>query len=216
MQQRSAIIVEDHPFVAKGIADYLQSACGFARAHVAASTQVFWHLLGAHGDVDVVVIDFWLPDGASLPLLAQLKATHPKVRILVMSADDNPTIQHKAKHAGAHGFVHKQESPDDFAKAITALLRNKTWFSQATLSDNLPKELPVSAQELGLTMRQGEVLTLVLQGLSNKRIAQKLSLAEPTVKEHISGILERLGAANRIELITRLGANTLLNSSTND
>jgi DNA-binding NarL/FixJ family response regulator len=58
----------------------------------------------------------------------------------------------------------------------------------------------VTTQDLGLTPRQGEILGLVLQGMSNKQVAQSLKIAESTVKEHVSGILERTGAANRMEI----------------
>lgn len=68
---------------------------------------------------------------------------------------------------------------------------------------------PLRAAELGLTQRQGEVLAMVLRGLPNKRIARALNLSEATVKEHVSGILARLGVANRVEAIVRLYGRTL-------
>jgi DNA-binding NarL/FixJ family response regulator len=58
----------------------------------------------------------------------------------------------------------------------------------------------VTTHDLGLTPRQGEILSLVLQGFSNKRIAQAFNLAESTVKEHVSGILERMGVSKRMEI----------------
>ena len=72
------------------------------------------------------------------------------------------------------------------------------------LSPEEERKLPLTAAELGLTPRQGEVLALMLKGLPNKRVAVQLGLSEQTVKEHVSGILERLGARNRVELIMRL------------
>lgn len=66
-----------------------------------------------------------------------------------------------------------------------------------------------SAQELGLTPRQGEVLTLVLRGFPNKRIARALQLSEFTVKEHVTGMLARLGVRTRVEAITLLRAREL-------
>jgi len=86
-------------------------------------------------------------------------------------------------------------------------LRGDTWFHGGTqfAGREFPnKELPVTAAELGLTARQGQVLAMMLKGLPNKRIALNLSLSEQTVKEHVTGILERLGARNRIEVITKL------------
>ena len=65
-------------------------------------------------------------------------------------------------------------------------------------------EMSVTYKELGLSLRQGEILGHILEGLPNKRIAQALSLTESTVKEHITGILVKLHAANRVEVITKL------------
>jgi DNA-binding CsgD family transcriptional regulator len=65
----------------------------------------------------------------------------------------------------------------------------------------------VTPQELGLTPRQGEILNLVLQGMSNKKVAQILSLSESTVKEHMTGILERMGVTRRVEIFHLLNVN---------
>ena len=62
----------------------------------------------------------------------------------------------------------------------------------------------MTAKELGVTARQVEVLNLVLQGKPNRAIAQALNLSEHTVKEHVTALLQRLGASNRVELITRM------------
>lgn len=72
------------------------------------------------------------------------------------------------------------------------------------MSTDDPTGPTARAAALGLTHRQGEVLTMLLQGLPNKRIARALNVTEGTVKEHVSGILLRLGVANRVEVILRL------------
>lgn len=210
---KTAFVIDDHPLVARGIADFLKSHCGFIDVHAIANTTDFWKALGDDYPPAMIVLDFWLPDGAALPLLNRLKTEYPSTPILVMSADDNPVISNKAKEAGANGFIHKQEPPEVFVTAVNTLLNGENWFnhipSHAAYSTS-HIELPVTLEELGLTIRQGEVLCLILQGLPNKRIAQRLSLSEQTVKEHISGILEKLGAKNRVEIITKLRGRKLV------
>ena len=66
------------------------------------------------------------------------------------------------------------------------------------------KVVLAKARELGITTRQAQVLTLVLRGKPNRAIAQALSLSEHTIKEHVTAVLQRLGAANRVELFTKL------------
>lgn len=202
----TAWVIDDHPLVARGISDFLMSHCGFASVRSASSTGEFWPAITPCQSPSLVVMDFWLPDGFSLPLLRDLHALFPAVPVLIISADDNVAVQSKVQASPARGFLHKQESPEVFARAVSTLLKGETWFGsdlQRNYAD-FAKDLPVTADELGLTIRQGEILALLLQGQPNKRIALNLSLSEQTVKEHVSGILERLGARNRIEVITKL------------
>ncbi len=203
----SALVIDDHPLSASGIADFLMSHCGFDAARPLSDIAEFWEALDTVHPPSLAVVDFWLPDGASLGLLEALKQQYPATRLLAISADDDAAVLDKVRIAGADGFLHKQESPEVFGRAVAALLQGATWFHGGVklAGRELPnKELPVTVAELGLTTRQGQVLAMMLKGLPNKRIALNLSLSEQTVKEHVTGILERLGARNRIEVITRL------------
>lgn len=113
----------------------------------------------------------------------------------------------RVQAAGARGFVHKQAPPETFGAAIKAVLGGAMWFAPVPASRPAvvaPREWPVSPAELGLTLRQGEILRLVMRGLPNKRIASQLGIAESTVKEHVTGILERLGVRSRVEAIAHL------------
>ena len=203
----TAIVIDDHPLFARGIAAFLESHCNFDVVKAVSNIDDLWNYIEPANPPQMFVLDFWLPDGASLALLSQLKSKYPEIPILVVSADDDIAVQKKVKLAGAHGFINKQETTDIFVQAVNYLLNDKTWFNntnqQKKTSHHL-KELVVTSEDLGLTTRQGEILMMIVQGLPNKRIAQVLSLSEQTVKEHVSGILSRLGVNNRIEAITKL------------
>jgi len=203
----SALVLDDHPLSASGIADFLLSHCGFGTARSVSNVAEFWVALDPAKPLSLAVVDFWLPDGASLSLLVELKQRCPTTRLLAISADDDAAVLDKVRLAGADGFLHKQESPEVFGRAVAALLQGDSWFHGGVkfAGREFPnKELPVTAAELGLTARQGQVLAMMLKGLPNKRIALNLSLSEQTVKEHVTGILERLDVRNRIEVITKL------------
>lgn len=205
--ERSVLVVDDHPLVARGIADYLRTHCGFARADAVCRAADLWTNIGQLGAPTLALIDFWLPEGTALPMLTRLRDEHPATRLLVISGDGDPVIRDKVRRLAVDGFVLKHAEPAIFALAVAAVLRGDVWFDDASvvaLATDEARSLPLSPAELGLTPRQGEVLALMLKGLPNKRVAQVLSLTEQTVKEHVSGILERLGARNRVELITRL------------
>lgn len=205
--EHSAVVVDDHPLVARGIADYLRTHCGFARADAICRAADLWAYIGQHGAPTLALIDFWLPEGTALPMLTRLREKHPATRLLVISGDGDPMIRDKVRRLAVDGFVLKHADPAVFGLAVATVLRGDAWFDDAAFTAQATEDahsLPLSSAELGLTPRQGEVLALMLKGLPNKRVAQALSLTEQTVKEHVSGILERLGARNRIELITRL------------
>lgn len=206
-QDEIALVVDDHPLVARGIASYLTAHCGFAGAFTVADTEECLRYLASELPPRLAVIDFWLPEGAAMPLLRRLSEDWPDVRLLAMSGDDDAGVAHKAREAGAHGFLAKCESAEVFAEAITVVRDGGTWFPVAgddVTADRARRELPVRPQDLGLTYRQGEILALMLRGLPNKRIARDLGLSEQTVKEHITNVLAKLGVANRIGAITLL------------
>lgn len=206
--QRIAYVVDDHPLVAKGIADFIQSCCDFSATYAVSSAEAFLLLLQVQPHISAVIVDFWLPGEAAPTLIQAIKQQYPAVPVLVMSADDHPAVQAHAKAAGADGFILKQESPQVFADVLMRLLQGQPHFYAPAFfqagAGHLDRSLPVTVAELGLTPRQGEVLSLLLDGKSNKRIAQALCLSEQTVKEHITGILEKLGVSNRIEIMTKL------------
>lgn len=204
---KTALVIDDHPLVARGIGGFLRSHCGFDEVDEVTDTEDVWRLIDVASPPSLVVLDFWLSNNASLKLLVELKAKLPNTPILVMSADGDMVVQQKVFATGAHGFIHKQEAGSVFVEVVSKLLSGKRCFESLT-KENLrtaqSKELYVTASELGLTERQGEILGMILKGFPNKRIAQQLSISEQTVKEHVSGILIRMGVGNRVEIITKL------------
>jgi DNA-binding NarL/FixJ family response regulator len=158
-----------------------------------------------------VVADVWLGSGNILDDLENFRQQCPHTPWLAISGDDDPLIAQRMRSAGANGFVHKKAPPETFALALAALLKGGVWFepvaacvAPASKQMQTMHEWTVTAQELGLTPRQGEILDLVLRGLPNKRIALALNVSESTVKEHVTGILDKLGVRNRVEAITKL------------
>ncbi|WP_395055286.1 LuxR C-terminal-related transcriptional regulator [Polaromonas sp.] len=202
-----AIILDDHPLVGRGMAQYLQSV----RPELSVCAVTTWeetlNLVQTQGCPRLLVADLWLAEGNSLPLLARWHAGHPETSWLAISADDDPATAQRVRAAGAQGFVHKQAAPETFGQAVITVLNGGQWFEieqAANAKDPAKREWQVTPAELGLTPRQGDILALLLKGLSNKRIALTLEITESTVKEHVTAILERLGVRTRVEAIMAL------------
>lgn len=205
-----AIVLDDHPLVGRGMAQYLQAVHPELAVFVATGWAQVQQHIQANGCPLVLVADVWLSDSNSLATLAQSRNPCRTTPWLAISGDDDPRMQERVRSAGAHGFVHKQAPPEVFGQAFAAMLAGEQWFeASAAACGHPPREWAVTPAEMGLTRRQGEILALVLRGLPNKRIAQLLSLSESTVKEHLTGILERLGVRTRIEAIVQLRSRTL-------
>ena len=207
-----ALILDDHPLVARGVAEFLRSRLPRMDVAVAERTEDVLPLVAERGAPANAPLDVWLAEGAALGLIAQLRQHCPGSAVAVISGDDDPEVLERVRQAGVHGFIHKQAAPEAFAQAVEALLCGLAWFEPAGQSGQplRSRELPVTPAELGLSARQGEILALVLQGLPNKRIALQYDLSESTVKEHMTGILLRLGARSRVEAITRLRGRRLV------
>ena len=201
-----ALILDDHPLVAHGMAEFLRARLPQMEVVEAAGADDLLRWVEMRGTPAIALIDFWLAEGAAVGLIAQVRSHCPGMPIAVISGDDDPAVMEQARQAGAQGFIHKQAAPETFGLAVEALLSGLVWFEPGLQGSQPPRsrDLPVTPAELGLSTRQGQILALVLQGLPNKRIALQLDIAESTVKEHVTGILEQLRVRTRIEAITLL------------
>ena len=161
---------------------------------------------------DVIVMDIRMPimDGVEATRRLADEATgydHPRVLILTTFDADEYVIQ--ALRAGASGFLLKDVAPADFVKAIRIVASGEALIAPSVTRRLLDRfaRLSVPADETyaerlrELTEREREVLKLVAQGLSNREIAQRLFLAEPTVKTHVSHLLIKLDLRDRTQLV---------------
>jgi len=166
--------------------------------------------LVARLDPDVVVMDI------RMPIMDGIEATRRIVgeqavrsRILILTTFDADEYVVEALRAGASGFVLKDVPPDDFAAAIRTIAAGDALLAPSVtrqLLDRFRDRLPgpegdQDARLLELTDRELEVLKLVARGLSNREIADRLVLAEPTVKTHVSHMLLKLDLRDRAQAV---------------
>lgn len=203
-----ALICDDHPLVGRGLEELLKSHPIIRSSVPTLTAEACLEQARAQVPPAIAVIDFWLSEDACESLVLELRKLRPEMPILIMSADDDPMVQTKCAEWGTQGFINKQANPGVIREAVLALLQGLTWFTPPDSQHRSPSirqnQWPISARELGLTVRQGQVLEMILQGQPNKRIALTLNLTEATVKEHVTGILNKLGVKSRIEAIAKL------------
>jgi DNA-binding NarL/FixJ family response regulator len=159
---------------------------------------------------DVVLLDVHLPGGGGQAVVRAVKAEHPEVRFLALSASDAPEDVIAVIRAGARGYVTKTISTADLADAIRRVASGDAVFSHrlagfvldafaATPAPGEPE--PSFDPELDqLTSREREVLRLIAQGYTYKEIARELYISVKTVESHVSSVLRKLQLSTRHQL----------------
>jgi DNA-binding NarL/FixJ family response regulator len=166
-------------------------------------------LLEAEPDIDLVLLDLALPDSAGLATLASVREAAPATRTVVLSGDDRPETVLAAIDAGAAGFIPKATESRLLREALATVLRGGVYVPPLApaASAGAPQQ-PASAEQLGLTPRQIDVLRMLVDGRSNKLIARALALSPSTVKTHLEAIFQRLRVNSRTQAVVaaaRLG-----------
>jgi DNA-binding NarL/FixJ family response regulator len=160
---------------------------------------------GLQDDVDLAVIDITMPRMTGLQAARELHQRRPELRILMLSMHENERYLYEALKAGASGYVVKAVVDRDLVEACRAAMRGEKFLYPGArtplIEDFLHRahqDLPV--REDPLSAREQEVLKLVAEGYSTKRIAETLVISEKTVERHRANILEKLGMRDRVEL----------------
>ena len=135
--------------------------------------------------------------------LMYLRAQHPGVPVVVVSANEDRGVMRRCIDFGASGFIPKTTAIDSMRVAIRAILAGDTWTPPDVVLDGpVDKETADIVRRLSsLTPQQVRVLMMLSEGLLNKQIAYELSVSEATVKAHVSAILQKLGVESRTQAV---------------
>ena len=151
---------------------------------------------------DVIVADISMPNLNGIDAMVQLKHDNPHVRVVFLTMHRNPAYARRALQAGAMGFVLKHSAPAELVIAVRAALQGRTFIAPEVAAEVFRSAAHKESDPTrALTPRQREILQLLAEGQSAKRIATTLNLSARTVEDHKYRLMETLGIENSAELI---------------
>lgn len=195
------LIADDHPLMRSALRQAVEQA--FPLVEVAEAAR-YDQLRALMDDVavhpDLVLLDLHMPGMSGFIGLMMLRSERPEVPVIVVSAaEDAATIQRSIDY-GASGFVPKSTPIAQVAEAIRSVLEGEVWLPEVSVTPE-DEAAAMASRAVNLTPQQLRVLLGMAEGKLNKQIAYEMSIAEQTVKDHVTIILRKLGASNRTQAI---------------
>ncbi len=198
------LVVDDHALVREGLRQVLKGLDEQIHVLEAPTCGRAFELAALHPDLDLVLLDYHLPDMNGLAALSIFGKNHPELPIVMLSGSVNPKVMRQVLAQGASGFMTKSGLSDDLLGVIRRVLDGEIFTPPELI--NSPETLQADAlaptpATFVLTPRQEEVLYLLMDGFSNKDISRNLDLSEETVKNHVSAILRGFDVQTRIQAV---------------
>lgn len=166
---------------------------------------------------DLLLLDVCMPRLSGLDALRELRQNAPATKTILLSGALDKSVLLSAIQLGARGLVTKDSATEQLFDAIACVMSGESWIARQLMTglmDVLRERVdpaPAASQPFGLTPRERQVLSLVVQGCGNKEIALRLTVSEETVKHHLTRMFDKVGAANRLELALAATRNDLIN-----
>ena len=196
MPKTRIFIVDDHYFVRLGLSECIQTQPDMEVVGGASCAEEAMALFNSLRP-DVMLVDLVLPGKSGADLTAEITSAHPEARILIISTFQGVEDVYGAFQAGAKGYLLKSMDPETRISGIRAVMTGRT-FLPPVIAEILNQRI----QRPGLSPREVEVLRCIVQGLSNKEIANALGITEGTVKLHVHKVLEKLSVSDRTQAAT--------------
>ncbi len=201
------LVADDHPLFREALRGAVQRALPDAQLREAEDVEALYALVEAEPDADLLLLDLNMPGAQGFSALVHLRALHPQLPIVMVSAREEPAVMRRALDHGAMGFIPKSADAATLGEAITRVLDGDRWAPAAAgAAPAASADEHDAAQRLrDLTPQQFRVLQMLGEGLLNKQIGHELGVSEATVKAHMTAILRKLGASNRTQAVLVAG-----------
>lgn len=195
------LIVDDHEIVRKGLVTLLSGEDGLEVVGEAGTVETAIRRVG-YDRPEVVIMDVRLPDGTGIEACREIRARWPDVRVLMLTSFADEEALFASIMAGASGYVLKRVDARQLIESIRRVGAGESLLDP-TMTEHVFRRIrgdePTDPLVARLSPQERKILDLISEGLTNKEIAEELFLAEKTVKNYVSNLLNKLGMTRRTE-----------------
>lgn len=197
-----ALIIDDHPLFCDALEMTLRLVTDFKQVRTASCLTVALEMLDDYTTPSLILLDLNLPDVSGLDGLLRLKRSVGKAPVIIVSSLTDNAVIKAAIAAGASGFVPKHSRRGVFKEAIELIDQGKIYKPSGFVEGGNSTESEAMVLRLAsLTNQQSRILELICEGKLNKQIAFDLSIAETTVKAHVTAIMRKMGVQSRTQAV---------------
>ncbi|MDM7483298.1 MAG: response regulator transcription factor [Halomonas sp.] len=212
----SLLVADDHPLFRDALQAVIRGGLADTQLLEADSLAAAMAHIEAHDTLDLLLLDLSLPDADGLEGLKTLRSAFPWLPVAIVSAHQERQLVLDAITQGAVGYIPKSTPGEQLLSALEQILQGQLYLPADIMRRPTAQRAPAAASVSSstalqdverpgrlprLTDKQLDVLSCMSQGMSNKQIARELTIAETTVKTHVSAILRKLGASSRVHAI---------------
>lgn len=195
----NVVIVDDHPIVLKGLIGMFNDVKDIQVIAAVNSAELLFSKLNEIKDpIDVIILDFTLPQMNGYDAMIELHKTHADIKVLMLSAMKSNSFAEKMLAAGAKGFLKKESAPEDLVNAVRIVAKGHVY----RMPIDSPSENKQKAQNLDLlSEREMQVLLLLGAGKSVSEIAEHIFLSVKTISTYRARLLDKLNLKNNNQII---------------
>jgi NarL family two-component system response regulator LiaR len=195
------MIVDDHDMVRRGLSAFLMAMKDLQLVGEARNGKEALEICDS-AQPDVILMDLVMPEMSGAEAAREIRARSPEVQIIALTSFEDRELVQDALSAGAISYLLKNVSAEDLAEAIRAAHAGRPTLAPEAAQALIQTATQGLSPGNELTPREREVLALLVEGLTNPEIAERLVVSRSTAKAHVSNILSKLGASNRAEAVS--------------
>lgn len=198
MNKIRVLMADDHPVVRDGIRVLLETSDFIEVIGEASSGREALDLVETLRP-DILLLDMEMPDMSGVEVSRQLKGQRTGVRILVLSAYNDPQYIRSVLANGASGYLTKDEAPEFILEAINGVWRGQEGWLSRRIAAQMTMWTREEPKDLGLTQRELQVLRGVVDAKTNQEIGLSLGISDKTVEKHLESVFSKLSVSSRVE-----------------